>query len=64
MKGFQFRDNQNVNFRSRSAIVEMEGDSFADVLIEFVDCGALRKDVFTNTTRTPGFAVVINFNLH
>jgi len=42
----------------------MESDSFADVLIELIDSDALGKDVFPNTTCTPGFAVVINFNLH
>jgi hypothetical protein len=42
----------------------MESDSFADVLIEFVDSGALGKDVFPDPACTPRFAVVINFNFH
>src|SRR5260370_5531480 len=64
MGRFQFGDYQDVDFRSRNPVLEMESDGFADVLIEFVHGAALRKDVFPNPTRAPRLAVVIDFNLH
>jgi len=53
MEGFQFGDDKDVNLRSRSPVLEMESDGFADVHIEFVDSAALGKDVFPDPTRTP-----------
>ncbi len=53
MNRFQFGDDKNVDFRRRSPVLEMESDGFADVLIEFVDGGALGKDVFPDPTGAP-----------
>ncbi len=53
MNWFQFGDDQNVDFRSRSPILEMKSDGFADVFIEFVDGGALGEDVFPDPTGAP-----------
>jgi hypothetical protein len=62
MNGLQFGDDQNVDFRGGSPVLEMESDGLADVSIEFVDGTALGEDVFADSTGAPCLAVVINLD--
>ncbi len=62
MGEFQFRNNEHINFGRWVLILKVKGDGFLNVSIQLVDSLPLSENVLTNSTSTPGFAVVVHFD--
>lgn len=62
MNGLQFGNDEDVNVAGGDAVLEMQGNSFTDVAVKFVDGFALGEDVFTDSAGAPRFAIAIHFH--